>query len=329
MKLEVEVHLRRPAGFALDVAFACEAAALGVVGPSGAGKTTLLEVLAGIEPGRVVIDGRDLSALPLEHRNVGYVMQDAPLFPHLTVRENLAYGPRAEHVEEAARALGIAHLLAARPRTLSGGERRRTALARALANRPALLLLDEPFAGLDERRRREAMSLLDSVHHNFQVPIVLVSHVTEEIVGLTDWAVRLEGGRAVALGSSTALLRPGETQIDSYFEAEVIGRGRVRVGDVELAASHPFEGGRVRMACYAHDVMLARERPQGISARNSLRARIDSVVAAGDVALVTLNRPPLRALVTPEAVDQLDLRPGEIVTAIIKATALTCLGASD
>jgi ABC-type molybdate transport system ATPase subunit len=150
MILEVEADVRRRGGFHLRASLRSESDRLAIVGPSGSGKSTLLDVIAGIEPGRVMLDGEDLTHVPLHRRGVGYVMQDAPLFPHLSVRQNLSYGPRAEGIDEVAARLGIAHLLDRMPRHLSGGERRRVALARAIANRPRLLLLDEPFAGLDE-----------------------------------------------------------------------------------------------------------------------------------------------------------------------------------
>src|SRR5262249_51697399 len=126
MRFEVDVHVLRSSGFALDAAFVCKADSLGIVGPSGSGKSTLLNAIAGIEPAEgVVLDGMDPSGLPLHKRNVGYVTQDALLFPHLTVRQNLLFSPRAGSIDSVARALGIGHLLERRPRNLSGGERRR------------------------------------------------------------------------------------------------------------------------------------------------------------------------------------------------------------
>ncbi len=151
MKFEIEARIPRPAGFILDASFLCEAQTVGIVGPSGSGKSTLLDAIAGIEPGaRVVLDGEDVSERPLHRRDVGYVTQDALLFPHLSVRSNLLFSPRAGALGDVPAALGIERLLERMPRHLSGGERRRVALARAVLSRPRLLLLDEPFAGLDD-----------------------------------------------------------------------------------------------------------------------------------------------------------------------------------
>ncbi len=324
MILEVEADVRRRGGFRLQAAFRAEAGRLAVVGRSGGGKTTLLDVIAGIERGRVVLDGVDLSPLPLHRRSIGYVMQDAPLFPHLSVRGNLAYGPRAQRVEEVAARLGIVHLLDRMPRNLSGGERRRAVLARALASRPRLLLLDEPFAGLDEAARRDAMSLLTGLG---DVPTVLVSHSPAEVLGLADRAVRLEGGRVVAEGPSASLLRAGEREIDNAFVGEVTGPSRVRVGDVDLSVTlSEGASGAVRLACYAHEILLARERPAAISARNVFPATVRDLVPAGGDVLATLEAPPFRVLVTADAVRDLALAPGARVVAIVKSTSIACLG---
>jgi molybdate transport system ATP-binding protein len=325
--LEVEADVRRPGGFRLEAALRADAPRLAIVGASGSGKSTLLDVIAGIEHGRVVLDGDDLSHVPLHRRGIGYVMQDAPLFPHLTVRRNLAYGPQAAGVEDVARRLRIAHLLDRMPRHLSGGERRRAALARAIASQPRLLLLDEPFAGLDEALRREAMALLHGACGD--VPMVLVSHSPAEVLGLADHAVRIEDGRVVAEGPSVALLRAGETGIDNHFVGSVVGPGRVRAGGAELSVLLP-EGasGAVRLGCYAHEVLLARERPSAISARNVFPAVVRELREAGGAVLATLESPPLRVLLTTEATRDLGLAPGAPVVAVVKSTSIVYLGAA-
>ncbi len=328
MKLAVEARIARATGFAVDVRFACDAAVLGLVGPSGSGKTTLLDAIAGLEPGaRVVIDGDDWSKRPLEARRVGYVTQDALLFPHLDVRRNLTFSPRAGEIDAVVQALGLTHLLDRMPRHLSGGERRRAALARALVSDPKLLLLDEPFGGLDEASRRDAISLLDTVRRRFGVPAVLVSHLADEVIGLADWVIRLDAGRVVAEGAGPTVLRAGETHVDNYFSAEVVGPGRVRAGDVELVVPVPAEiRGQVRLACYAHDVLLASDFVPGLSARNAFLTKVARIERSGALVLVTLTAPPIRALVTEEALFVLGLAEGVEVVAILKATSIDYLG---
>jgi molybdate transport system ATP-binding protein len=328
MKFEFDVRVRRSSGFTVEAAERCEAEALGLVGPSGSGKSTLLDAIAGIEPGaRVILDGTDCSGLDLHRRGVGYVTQEALLFPHLSVRRNLLYSPRADSLGDVPGALGIEPLLERMPRHLSGGERRRVALARAILSRPRVLLLDEPFGGLDEPRRREAMSLLDRVRRTFRIPMILVSHLADEVIGLTDWAIRLEGGRATARGPSASVLRASETRIDNYFTATVTGRGRVRVDGIDLAAMTPeTAAGEVRLACYAHDILLASDPPARISPRNVFPVTVASLAPIGEAVLVAFERPKISALLTPEAVRALDLRPGSTAVAILKATSIVYLG---
>lgn len=330
MRFDFEVRKRRPTGFSLEVLESIEADSLGLVGPSGSGKSTLLDSVAGVEPGaRVILGDVECSRVPLEKREVGYVTQDPLLFPHLSVRRNLLYSPRAKGLGDVPEALGIGHLLDRMPRNLSGGERRRVALARAVLSRPRVLLLDEPFGGLDETRRREAMSLLDQVRRTYRLPMILVSHLADEVIGLTDWAIRLEEGRVVARGPSVTVLRESETQIDNYFTGTVIAPGRVRVGATELSALLPDSAtGSVRLACYAHDILLATREPEQISARNVLRTRVSSIERSGAGALVGLETPHLRALLTLTAIESLALKPGAEVYAILKATSIAYLGRS-
>ena len=328
MRLVVAAQIRRPAGFVLDVSFDCEAGSLGIVGPSGSGKTTLLDCIAGVERrGSVIFNGQEIGTTTPRKRRMGYVTQDALLFPHLNVRRNLSYGPRAENIESVARLLHIDHLLDRMPRHLSGGERGRVALARAIVSRPRALLLDEPFSGLDEVRRRDAMSLLGHVRRTLGIPIVLVSHRADEMIGLTDQAIRLENGLLAAKGASASVLRAGESRIDNYFVGEVAGAHRFVVDGVELFAVLPKDAaGKIRAACYAHDVFLASQRPAEISARNVLPVRIVSAAQAADFDLLEIEPPRVRVVVTHAARQALRLEPGTQAYAIIKATSIAYLG---
>jgi molybdate transport system ATP-binding protein len=201
------------------------------------------------------------------------------------------------------------------------------ALARAILSRPRLLLLDEPFAGLDEAKRREAMSLVAALRSQFRIPMVVVSHVPEEIVGLTDHVIRLEEGRVCAAGPSTAVLRAGETGIDNYLTGTVIGQRRVEVDGVDLEVMLPDEAtGAVRLACFGRDIILAREKPGVLSARNCLATRVRSIEITGAMAIVELEPPRLKTVITTEAVDAMELAAGAEVWAIIKATAIAYLG---
>lgn len=192
----------------IALGFASDAPLTALVGPSGAGKTTVLNCIAGLrrpDRGRIAVDGTELfdSAagvnLPPERRRAGYVFQDARLFPHLRVEANLRYGERLARPEERwigrdemVEFLGIAHLLARWPATLSGGEVRRVAIGRALLAAPRFLLLDEPFASLDPARGETLMALVERIRDELKVPILLVSHDRAEVARLAGRVVTID-----------------------------------------------------------------------------------------------------------------------------------------
>jgi len=201
--------------FALDVAFASEARVVALFGPSGSGKSTLLNVIAGLirpDYGRVKVDGRVLTEtetgtfVPAHRRRIGYVFQEARLFPHLSVRGNLAFGrwftPRAERYADAAEIvalLGLASLLDRRPATLSGGEKQRVAIARALLSSPRLLLMDEPLASLDAARKAETLPYIERLRDELSVPVIYVSHSREEVDRIAEEVVHLQEGRVATI----------------------------------------------------------------------------------------------------------------------------------
>lgn len=214
----LEVQVRRKQGdFTIDAAFSIEESGVtALFGPSGGGKTSIVNMVAGLsrpDAGRIVLNGRCLfdSArdinVPPEKRRVGYIFQDARLFPHLSVRTNLTYGmrliPKSEryvHFDQVVRLLGIAPLLNRRPAKLSGGEKQRVAIGRALLCSPALLLMDEPLASLDGARKSELLPFISQLCRNFSTPIMYVSHVLEEIQRLAHHLVLIENGRVVTSG---------------------------------------------------------------------------------------------------------------------------------
>jgi len=214
----LEVNVRRKQGdFVIDADFTIEASGTtALFGPSGAGKTSIVNMVAGLarpDSGRIAIHGRCLFDsgrgidVPTQQRRVGYVFQDARLFPHLTVRGNLTYGMRLlqkseQYVDfdEVVELLGIALLLDRRPVKLSGGEKQRVAIGRALLCSPALLLMDEPLASLDKERKSEVLPFIRRLSHNFSTPIIYVSHSMKEIAQLADYLVRVDEGRVVSSG---------------------------------------------------------------------------------------------------------------------------------
>jgi molybdate transport system ATP-binding protein len=212
------------ADFTLDVAFESNSALTALFGPSGSGKTSILNMIAGVQRpdrGRIVVAGHVLTDtearifVPPHRRRVGFVFQDAQLFPHLTVEQNIKFGqwftrkesngpPLAVIVD----VLGIASLLKRRPATLSGGEKHRVALARALLSSPRILLMDEPLSALDDARRDEIMSLIERIRDEFAIPIVYVTHSVEEVKRLASRVVRIVAGRVTAAGAAAEVLGP-------------------------------------------------------------------------------------------------------------------------
>jgi molybdate transport system ATP-binding protein len=347
--------LKRRDGFTLRAQF--EAPTPGVValfGRSGCGKTTLVNLISGLlEPdegfvqlnGTVLTDTRAGISVPVEKRRIGYVFQDPRLFPHLTVLGNLRYGqkraaPSAKVTvfEEVVALLGIGSLLERRPHQLSGGERQRVALGRALLSQPALLLLDEPLAGLDAARREEVLPYLEALRDRLSIPMVYVSHQFDEVLRLATHVVLMEAGSIAAQGSLAgvslspelraivgpesvgAVLDGRVTKVEATLADLQIGRGILRVSLREARV-----GALLRVQLLARDVIIATQPPHALSVRNSLEGTVAglAVEQQDDAVLVTVDigGAAILSRVTPEAVEVLGLKPGLRVWALVKAVS--------
>jgi molybdate transport system ATP-binding protein len=347
----VEIH-RRLGAFELDVAFASrgEGGVTALFGVSGAGKTAVVDCVAGLarpDSGRIEVGGRvlfDSAAgldVPTSRRGLGYVFQDSRLFPHLTVRRNLAYGmrraapsPRIAFDDVVAR-LGIGHLLDRRPRALSGGERQRVAVGRALLTDPALLLMDEPLASLDQARKDELLPFLAELPARFGVPILYVSHAVDEILGVADDVVVLGGGRVLATGSVEEVI--GRSDAAGSGRSSVLaavvdgheddyGLTRLRVGGalLRVARLDLGDGARVRVQIRAAEVILGRTAPCDLSVQNVLPGTVRALGDAGPsrVWVEVDVGAPLVAEVTRRAAAQLGLAVGEPVVALVKSLSI-------
>jgi molybdate transport system ATP-binding protein len=353
--LRVAVRKER-AGFTLDAKFAAPTpGVIALFGRSGSGKSTLVNLISGLlapDVGElrlgdeVLTDTRQGIAVPVERRRIGYVFQEARLFPHLTVAGNLRYGERrATRVaafigfEEVVSLLGLAPLLARKPRQLSGGERQRVSLGRALLSQPRLLLLDEPLASLDVARREEVLPYLELLRDRLSVPMVYVSHEFEEVLRLATHVVLLEAGRVLAQGPVHELsLQPalqrivGPDLVGAVLEGTVtrldpdqgsaelaVGNGRLRVSLRDVAV-----GARVRLQLLARDVIIAVHPVQGLSVRNALASTVISIADdAHDAVLVRLDvgGAIVLARITADARRALNLRPGDAVWTLVKAVS--------
>jgi len=350
--LDVSLELAR-GGFRLEARFTAPAAGVtAVFGPSGAGKTTLLRAIVGLQRarGRVAVGGEVWQdegtgrLVPVHRRGIGYVAQEPALLEHLTVAGNLRYAARRTRggraPDEAARLAGVTGLLGRRPRTLSGGERRRAALARALVAARTLLVLDEPFAGLDAPARDALLADLSGLVRALGVPVLLVTHDLGEAVRLASHLVYMEHGRVLAGGPLPDLLARADLPLarredaGAVLEAEVTawdaaeGITTLRAGGLTLhvAGRHGAPGERLRARVLARDVSLALDPPGRTSILNVLPAKVAGVHEdpAGPCVLVALDCAGQRLLarITRRSLRRLGIAPGLRVHAQIKAVAV-------
>lgn len=358
-EITARFHLPWP-GFTLDVDLTLPGHGISALfGRSGSGKTTLLRCIAGLErdPGGRLAVGDELWQdtghwLPTHRRAIGYVFQEASLFPHLNVLGNLRYGLKrttAAHrvsLQQAIDLFGIGTLLERKPDRLSGGERSRVAMARALAVAPRLLLMDEPLAALDHQRKQEILPYLERLHDELDIPVLYVSHAPDEVARLADHLVVLDNGRVVANGPLGETLARVDLPIRLGEDAGVVIDAVVAELDPPWhLASVAFPGGRlwlrdngmapgrkVRVRILARDVSLAREPQAQSSIQNTLAATITALSDDTHPALTLVrlelgtsgaaDRSPVLARITRRAAATLELRPGLRIWAQIKAVAL-------
>ena len=351
------VQLRHTLGaFRLDATFEFgdRSGVTALFGPSGSGKSTVINAIAGLlkpEFGRVVLDGETLLdtdrgvCVPAHERRVGVVFQDTRLFPHLTVKANLLYGWQrtrakadAAGIDAVISLLALEGLLDRRPRTLSGGEKSRVALGRALLMNPRALLLDEPLAALDAARKAEILPYLDRLVRETKIPLLYVSHSLDEVARLADRMVLIDKGRVIAEGSlfevtqRLDLIAGHELLPGAVLEARISGHD-IAHGLTELALAgetlvvpriDKALGETVRIRIDAPDVMLALSRPEGVSANNILPATVAAIeqgAAHADVQLA-LGDARLIARITRRSLERLALKPGTPVFAVIKSVTV-------
>jgi molybdate transport system ATP-binding protein len=341
--------------FALDAAFETAGGLTALFGRSGAGKTSLINAIAGLlrpERGRIVLDGEVLTDterrvfVPAPRRRIGYVFQEGRLFPHLSVRQNLLYGRwfapkggRAGEVAQIIELLGIGGLRHRRPANLSGGEKQRVAIGRALLAHPRLLVMDEPLASLDEARKSEILPYIERLRDAAGVPIVYVSHQVAEVARLATTMVVLSEGRVAAAGPTAAIMGridlfplTGRAEAGAILATRIAGHdpafgltilradaGELRVPHLDLPV-----GAALRIRIRARDVMIALQPPEGLSALNVLPGTIAEIGHAnGPIVEMRLDcaGEALIARLTRRSVETLGLAPGCRVYAVIKSIA--------
>jgi molybdate transport system ATP-binding protein len=355
MTANVELH-QRLGDFTLDANFAFgeTPGVTALFGRSGAGKSTIIQGIAGLSRpgrGRIVLNGETLLDtargifVPARARRIGVVFQDARLFPHLCVRTNLLYGWRRagasrdpHSIARIVALLGLEGLLARKPHALSGGERSRVALGRALLMNPRALLLDEPLAALDAPRKAEILPYLERLARETKIPVLYVSHALDEVARLADRMVVVADGHVVAEGSlfdvtarldlfTGAHLLPGavlEAAITGHDESHGLTELAFAGETLVVPAITRDIGDKVRIRIDADDIMLALVRPESVSANNVLPARITAIREEGpnaDVQLALKNG-HLIARITRRSVARLSLKAGTPVFALIKSVTV-------
>ncbi|PYT89447.1 MAG: molybdenum ABC transporter ATP-binding protein [Acidobacteria bacterium] len=344
---------RNGASFVLDVSVEAPPGITILFGPSGAGKSTLLDCIAGLvrpEAGKIAI-GEDVLFdsvlrvdIPPQQRRIAYVFQSLALFPHLTVERNIEYGltdlpdqDRGTRVQEILAAFRIERLRNQKPSQISGGERQRTALARSLVTAPRVLLLDEPLTGLDAELKAALVEDLRAWNALKRIPILYVTHSREEVDALGERVIAIDNGRVVSHGAPMDVLdapRRKRLAQAAGFENLLSGtvldlRGpdgvmRVKLGEsssceIEVPLAHASAGDRVQVAIRAGDILLASERPHGLSARNILEGRMVSLEQRGTMCIAQIDCGVTFVVhVTPGAVRALELTMGKPVWLVLK-----------
>ena len=348
------VEIRHSQGdFRIEADFTSEGGVTALFGRSGSGKTSVLRIVGGLvrpDHGRILIGDQVLLdtskgiCLPPHRRGLGYVFQEPRLFPHLSVRQNLNYGQwfarsrsSFADLDRIIGMLGLEALLPRRPGHLSGGEKQRVAIGRALLASPRILLMDEPLSALDEARKAEILPYIERLRDDLNLPILYVSHSVGEVARLADRVVAMADGRVTGIGNASEIL--GIQTIATGRESGSVLEGLVRLQDEDpdLAAialrgcrllvprGDLHEGQKLRVHIPAREVLLATSKPQGISALNILKGEIRAMTGsdggAVDIALLC-GEEVLRARITGLSAKRMDMKVGQSIHAIIKTVAL-------
>ena len=321
-----------------------------ILGPTGAGKTILLETIAGVyrpDRGRVFLNGTDITELPPRKRSVGMVYQDYMLFPHLTVRKNIGFGLKAKKIEggegerrikELAGLLGIDHLLDRHPATLSGGEKQRAAIARALILQPDVLLLDEPLSALDDVTKDRLQDELRRIHSVTRTTMIHVTHSFNEAFLLGSRMAVMNKGEIIQVGEPAEVFRkPRSRFIAEFLGVRNVFRGKaeiregissVNVNGLTLSSATPL-GGEVYLTIRPEDILVFPGYIEP-SARNSLRGKIEEISDNGTVVRLRINAGiPFIAAITRRSLVDMRLRTGMEVYLTFKSADVHLFGDTE
>jgi len=355
-RLEFRCQHQYASGFQIDVNFETQHLVTSLFGPSGSGKTSILEMIAGLKPpqqGRIHLNGHTLFdhqqhlSIPLQKRRVGMVFQDHLLFPHYSVENNLRYGLKRRQTKHASitlervtQVLDLQKILQQYPSSISGGERQRVALGRALLSQPELLMMDEPLTALDEILKNRILAYLERVVQEWKIPTLLVSHAQLEVHRLSDWVIVLDQGRIINQGTPTEALSHPYTmsltdgvgpinllRIEEVECHEGICMGRISDQYLHLPSieDHPEDHlpAPLFVEFSPESVILSRHDVENISVRNHLHGSVCKIMKIGNIYFVSVDVGQIFwAKVTRQAIEELEIREGDTVTCLIKTHSL-------
>jgi molybdate transport system ATP-binding protein len=348
----IKVDLKKQLGeFSLDVQFTSNSRGITVLaGPSGSGKSSVVNLISGLlkpDQGYIAVNDQVLYSsskhidLPVQKRRCGCVFQNGRLFPHMNVRKNLLYGATKSSrmdLKEISDLLGISHLLDRMPGKLSGGEKQRVAIGRALLMDPSLLLMDEPLAALDSEKKEELIPYIANLPEKFGIPVIYVTHSRREILRLSDYLIRLRNGKVVSTGKAEGEFKGfGDYETGSEIVSVIEGTASSydeKYGVLEISfnkqkilalTEKQLTGQKVRAAVRAADVSISRVCPDEISTKNIFQGKIVDIQSSSNFSvLVSLDLGiRLTARISLASADRLQLKIGEDVFAMVKSVSLT------
>jgi molybdate transport system ATP-binding protein len=354
MTIDVDIS-RNLGGFQVATKFVSNGRLVAIFGPSGSGKTSIINMIAGLiapDTGHIAIDGKRLVDIgrgvnvPSHKRRIGYVFQEARLFPHLTVRQNLNFGkwfslPKGGAIElgRLVELLGVGDILDRMPSRLSGGEKQRVAIGRALFSNPKLLLMDEPLASLDQARKAEIIPYIERIRDETDVPIIYVSHSVAEVARLASDIVVIANGEVSASGPTAEIMQrldlfPAEERdetgsvlvmtvisFDKEFDMTLL---RSAAGEIRIPGLAGVVGSKIRLHLRARDVIIANQEPKGLSALNILAGKVAGIKNAGPLAelKVDCSGTMVMARITRQSAKSLNLAVGMMVFAVVKTASI-------
>ena len=353
--MSINVNIDKSMGdFYLKTKFNADIGITAIFGPSGAGKSTLVNLIAGLmKPNNgyikifdeLIFDSAQKINIPVNKRGIGFVFQDARLFPHMKVEANLKYSHRfgrrgqLRSFSEIVEVLNLEGILNRLPGNLSGGEKQRVAMGRALLSNPKILILDEPLAGLDEGLKAEVIPYLEFLRDNFNLPILYISHSQSEVARLSDKIVVLEKGRILEQGRTLQILSSFSVakklslrDLSSFVEATVRNHAPDGITELDFAGSKLFLptintplGRKVRLRILAKDITLAINKPQKISALNILKGEVVEIILGsgpGAVVGIKVGNHKLITRITQRSLNVMDLKLGKTCFAFLKSVSV-------